>query len=133
MRHVLLVAVAALAIAIVLVLVLGEEEAGEDTTPVTVTQPGPEHARTETAPATEPPAGGDGSRDAKQVEEAVFRYVEAAEAGEVRAPGLPTTDELSIRNVAVEGDRATVRLAGGERLSLRKRGGRWRVTGLSVG
>ena len=53
---------------------------------------------------------------------------EAAETGEVRAPpGLPTTDELSIRNVDIAGDRATARLAGGERLVLRRSGGRWRV------
>ena len=130
MRHFVLVAIAALVIALVLVLVLGEEEAGEDTTTVTLTEPEAERRPPETTPT--PPAGDDGSADASQVQSAVASYVEAAETGEVREPGLPTTDELSIMDVDVDGERATVRLAGGERLSLRKQRGRWRVIDVSV-
>ncbi len=132
MRHVLLVTVAALAIALVLVFVLGEEEVGEDTTTVTVTDPEAERRERRTGPAPQGPDAGARSREAQHVEQAVARYVEAAETGEVRAPGLPTTDELSIAGVDVEGDRATVRLAGGDRLTLRKQRGRWRVEDVSV-
>jgi hypothetical protein len=131
MRHFVLVAIAALAIAIALVLVIGEEEAGEDTTPVTVTT----EKAPATPPATTPPAPPKraGSGEAADVERAVEAYVEAVETGEVQAPPgdgvllLPTTDELSIRSVEIAGNRATARLAGGERLLLRRSGGRWRV------
>ena len=131
MRHFAAAAMVALAVAVVLVLVLAEDEAGEDTATVTVTQTGTEPPQTETAPA--PPGDETESEDVEQVERAVALYVEAAETGEVRAPGLPTTDELSIQDVQVEGDRATVKLAGGTRLSLRRKGDRWRVERVRLG
>jgi hypothetical protein len=133
MRHVLALAVAALAIAVVLVLVVGEDETAEEDTTVGVTEPQPEPGRTETGP-TAPPEGNTPAQTA-DVERAVELYVEAAETGETDAPpGLPTTDELSIRSVRIAGNRATARLAGGPRLVLLRTDGHWRVTRvLSVG
>jgi hypothetical protein len=126
MRHVLALAVAALAIAVVLVLVVGEEETAEDTT-VDVTEPGPEPGRTQ--PDAVVPPDGHSPAETADVERAVELYVEAAETGEIRAPaGLPTTDELSIRRVRIEGARATALLAGGPRVVLVRSDGRWRVT-----
>ena len=130
MRHFAAVALAVLAVAAGLVLALGEEEAGEDTTSAPAGDARPRPPRPEPAPAPPPaPANGHDAARTAGVERAVERYIEAAEAGEVAAPrGLPTTDELSIAEVRLEGSRATARLAGGERLLLRRSGGGWRVT-----
>jgi len=126
MRHAAAAAAAAVAIALVLVLVVAEEEAGEDTTPVTETGTAAEPPTTDTAPA--PPDQPTESRDLAQIERAVALYVEAVERGERRVEGLPTSDELTIRGVRVEGDRAMARLAGGVRLELRRAERRWRVS-----
>lgn len=129
MRQFLLAAIGAVAIAIALVLVIGEEETEEDIPPPATTQmrpaaPPPPVA----APRPAAPANGHGAGETAGVRRAVELYVEAAETGEVRAPpGLPTTDELSIRRVTVAGNRASAELAGGERLVLRRARGRWRV------
>jgi hypothetical protein len=125
MRHVAAVAAAAIAIALVLVLVLGEDEV-EEPAPVTATGTTADPPGTDTAPT--PPDRPTESRDAAKIERAVALYVEAVERGDRRAEGLPTSDELSIRGVRVEGDRATATLAGGARLALRRAGGRWRVS-----
>ena len=125
MRHVAAATAAAVVIALVLVLVLAEDDV-EDTTPATATGTTAEPPTTEAAPA--PPDRPAESRDLAQIERAVALYVEAAERGEVRAEGLPTSDELTIRGVRVEGDRAMARLAGGVRLELRRAERRWRVS-----
>jgi len=126
MRHAAVVAAVAVAVAVVLVLVVAEEEAGEDMSTVTVTEsvaaPPPP---AETAPRA--PAEERESEDVAQIEQAVALYVEAVELGEIRAEGLPTTDELSIRAVRVRGDHATAELAGGTSVSLRRVEGRWQV------
>jgi hypothetical protein len=83
-------------------------------------------ADTTDSPRSEP------SDDRRQIEQAIARYVEAAERGEVDVSGLPTSDELTIRRVELAGARAQAALAGGARLSLRKAGGRWRVVSASV-
>jgi hypothetical protein len=125
MRRVLLPALLALALAIGLVLVLagGEEDV--------VVEPGQEQSTdhrpqtTDSGPQDQssPPAD-----ETEGVEQAAILYIEAAQSGEIDAPvGLPTTDELSIEDVRVEGDRATVRLVGGARLFLRRSGGGWQV------
>ena len=125
-------------VAVVLVLVLGQEEAN------TPTLPGAETEGSTVTDTVTPPAEGHGGdpapsgerqdrlREANRVERAVAAYVEAAERGEVRAPGLPTSDELSVEGVYFAGRRAKAGLVGGAVLHLRKRGGRWvvvRVTG----
>jgi len=130
MRHVAAAAAAAVVIALVLVLVLAEDEV-EDTTPVTATGTTAEPPATEPPPP--PPDQPTESRDLAQIERAVALYVEAVERGERRAEGLPTSDELTIRGVRVEGDRAMARLAGGLRLELRRAGGRWRVSDVLEG
>jgi len=40
---------------------------------------------------------------------------------------LPTSDELSVQEVRVRGAGAVARLGGGQRVTLRRAGGRWRV------
>jgi hypothetical protein len=131
MRRILLPAAVALVLAIGLVLALagGEEDVVVEpgTGGATDAETGVERPQTGTGTAGESPGPSD-AEGAAGVEQAVILYIEAAEAGEVDAPrGLPNTDELSIEDVRVEGDRATVKLAGGATLSLRERGGRWRV------
>lgn len=127
MRHLALVTVAALLIALGLVLLVSEDETAEDQgeTVAESTVDGPQS--TETSPQPTAPSPQPSDPDVEAVERAVFVYVEAAERGEVDGRGLPTSDELSIRDVEVEGSDATVRLAGGATLTLRKSDGEWRV------
>ena len=137
------VALFAAAVAVVLVIALGgnEEERAETaphgppTTGVTET--------TDTAPATETveeltdtgPRGPD-PRDAR-VERAVFALVEAVEVGNpppgLDVSALPTSDELSVERTEVAGDRATVTLAGGVKVRLRRAGGVWEVVAVQGG
>jgi hypothetical protein len=125
MRRILLPAAVAVALAIGLVLVLagGEEDAvvGPESGTVAGSESETEPPKTETEAADEAAPSPNA-----EVEQAVNLYIEAAEAGGAPA-GLPTTDELSIEDVRVQGDRATVELAGGATLSLRKSGDRWQV------
>ena len=51
-----------------------------------------------------------------------------ARAAGVDLSALPTSDELSVETTLVSGRLASVRLAGGTTVRLRKAGGRWRVT-----
>jgi hypothetical protein len=111
--------------------------------------------RTVTVPGQPRPSGG----DRQAVEQAVADLVSASEEGDGRrvcrltgrpdgaglaglrrcaaavgyAPGtLPTSNEVSFERVRVRGRSASVSLAGGVRIALRKRGRRWlvaRVTG----
>ena len=130
MRHFALAALAAIVVAIVLVLVLGEEEVAEDRKPTATTTP----TVTREAPPRNAGHGGDPAlaprhprRQDDRIEQAVARYVEAAERGAVDAPGLPTSDELSLVGIYIAGRRAKAALAGGATVHLRRAGGRWRV------
>jgi hypothetical protein len=113
-----------LAIGLVLALAGGEED-------VVVDEPGTTtRSEVDRGGAGRPPRRSekDGSSEAEAVEAAVVRYIEAAERGDVPAPSLPTSDELTIRDLDVEGTRAVARLAGGAELLLRQEDGTWRVT-----
>ena len=130
MRRVLLPGALALVLAIGLVLALagGEEDVSveEPTNTPSEQRTGETGARTSESPRPER------SDERMRVEQAVTRYAEAAERGEVEAPGLPTSDELTIRGVEVAGGEAQATLAGGTRLSLRRKGRRWRVVRVSA-
>ena len=72
-----------------------------------------------------------------EVERAVFALVEAVEVGQapadLDASALPTSDELSIERTRITGDRATVTLAGGTIVRLRRSGGEWRPVSVERG
>ena len=133
----------AAAVAVVLVIALGgNEEERADPAPHGPPTIGVSET-TDTAPATETveeltdtgPRGPD-PRDAR-VERAVFALVEAVEAGNP-PPGLdvtplPTSDELSVERTEIAGARATVTLAGGVKVRLRRSGGTWEVVAVQGG
>jgi hypothetical protein len=56
-----------------------------------------------------------------------------ARAANVAIEALPTSDELSIGRVKLAGGSATVALTGGVRVSLKRRGAVWTVTGVKAG
>jgi hypothetical protein len=154
------VAALAIGFVLALIVAGGEDDEPPGTTPtartattetVTETETGPR--RTETV--RRPPA----VRDFVAIQEAVTLLVESAELGDAegacRALGqmprgsgpeasqrcadragidlqaLPGSDELSFEQVDASGNRGSARLSTGDTVSLRRRAGRWVVTGVS--
>ena len=121
-------------------------ETGETAPPPTETRP----PGTATAPADTPQA----RREAASIERTVVAIVQATEesdgprvcrlvgqaggdgpscasAAGVNLQALPTSDELSLDRASTSGPRATVVLADGRRILLRRAGAGWIVTGVS--
>ena len=130
---------AAVAIVLVLVIALGgkDEERGETaphgppTTGVTETTGTTGAPRTQTAEALTDTGPRRPRRNAAaaRVEQALLDLVAAAERGQPPAgidpTILPSSDELSIERTEIEGDRATVALAGGVVVAFRRSGDGW--------
>ena len=127
---------AAAAIVLVIVLAGGDDEKpaepaphGPPTTGVTTQTETERTERTETVEdLTDTVPRADPRR--AEVERAVFALIESVEVGQppagIDVSALPTSDELSVESTRISGDRATVTLAGGVVVRLRRSGGEWR-------
>jgi hypothetical protein len=108
-----------------------DEDADEPGRTTTTAEPPRERTETEATPGPDPgPDEPDVDPRLAAIERAALAYLERAERGEVGPPGLPTSDEASIRRITMLGpsNGAIVDLTGGARIDLRRRAGRWVVT-----
>lgn len=104
-----------------------DEDADEPGRTTTTAEPPPERTETEAEPEPEPEEP-EVDPERAAIERAAIDYLERAERGEVGPPGLPTSDEASVRLVRTTPGGAVVLLTGGARMTLERRGGRWLVT-----
>jgi hypothetical protein len=149
---VLVISVLVAGVALALVLSAGDdgdETANTAPTATTETTETAETVTTETAATTE--TGQAERQEQEEVQQTIVTFVDSAEQSDsaaceqltvggedlescaaavgINLRFLPSSDELQVDSVDVNGNRATARLSNGASFSLRQSGGRWKISG----